>query len=132
MKILQVMAGAAHGGAETACIDMCVALVEAGQSVRAAIRPHGQRRRRLEDAGIKVHELPFGGALDSRTLRDLKNIIREYQPDIVQTWMSRAAQKTPRWTKGMNIPRYLVVSRLGGYYKLSHFRRTDYFTTITP
>jgi glycosyltransferase involved in cell wall biosynthesis len=46
--------------------------------------------------------------------------------------MSRAAQKTPRWTVSMGIPRYFVLSRLGGYYKVSHFPQTDFFSTITP
>jgi glycosyltransferase involved in cell wall biosynthesis len=32
----------------------------------------------------------------------------------------------------MGVPRYLTVARLGGYYKRSHFRRSDYFVTITP
>src|SRR5690606_1090055 len=50
----------------------------------------------------------------------------------VQTWMSRAAQKTPNWKTTKTDQRYLVVSRLGGYYKVGHFKNTDYFNTITP
>lgn len=132
MRILEVMAGAAHGGAETAFVDMCIAFHEAGHSVAVATRPNDLRVGQLRSAGIIVHELPFGGALDFKTKRALKKIITMFRPDMVQTWMSRAAQKTPRWTASMNIPRYLVVSRLGGYYKTTHFKNTDYFTTITP
>lgn len=129
MKILQVMAGAPHGGAETAFVDMCAALHEAGVVIEAATRPNEERVGRLKAAGVKTHTLPFGGAFDFRTTSQMKSIIADFQPDIVQTWMSRAAQKTPGWKKGK---RYLVVSRLGGYYKRSHFRSADYFTTITP
>ncbi|MBI1301673.1 MAG: glycosyltransferase [Alphaproteobacteria bacterium] len=132
MKILQVLAGAKHGGAETACIDMCVALSEAGQNVEVATRQNDIRVPRLRAAGIKVHILPFGGKIDIYTPFALRGIIKEFQPDIVQTWMSRAAQKVTRWTPAMGIPQYLVVSRLGGYYKIKNFKQTDYFTTITP
>ncbi len=132
MKILQVMAGAAHGGAETAFVDMCIALSEAGEQVEVATRPNPLRVGRLMKAGLKVHELRFGSAWDLYTPFKLKKIICNFQPHIVQTWMSRAAQKTPGWHKSDKIQRYLVVSRLGGYYKVKHFKNTDYFTTITP
>jgi glycosyltransferase involved in cell wall biosynthesis len=132
LRILQVMAGAAHGGAEMAFVDMCIAMHDAGQVVEVVTRPNDLRVPLLEKAGLIVHQLRFGGALDIITTARLKKIIRAFKPDIVQTWMSRAAQKTPAWTPGMAIPPYLVVSRLGGYYKVGHFRQTDYFVTVTP
>lgn len=132
MRILQVMAGAAHGGAETAFVDMCIALAEAGEQITVATRPNPLRVARLVNAGLAVHELPFGGAWDFFTTIALRKIIRRCEPHIVQTWMSRAAAKTPRWSPEDKAGRYLVVSRLGGYYKVRHFRTSDYFTTITP
>lgn len=132
MKILQVMAGARHGGAETAFVDMCIALHEAGETVEVVTRANDERVPRLESAGITVHTLPFGGKIDVFTAWHMNKIIKNFQPDIVQSWMSRASAHVLRWKKSMNIPRYLVVSRLGGYYKLKYFRATDYFTTITP
>lgn len=128
MKILQVMAGAEHGGAETAYVDMCVALKEAGEDIVAVTRAN-PRNARLERAGIPVHVLPFGGVFDCRTPAGIKKIIRNFRPDIVQSWMSRAAQKLPRHGRGDS---YITVARLGGYYKAKHFGRSDYFTTITP
>ena len=122
------MAGAAAGGAETACIDMCLAMRAAGLEVQLATRKNG-RNARLTAGGITVHELPFGGFFDFTTARHLAKIIAAFQPDIVQTWMSRAAQKLPR--RPRTAP-YKVVARLGGYYKLRHFERADYFITITP
>ncbi len=132
MKILQVMAGAAHGGAETAFVDMCIALAEAGEQVEVVTRRNPAREERLRAAAIPVHILPFGSMVDIFTPLRLKKIIGAFQPHIVQTWMSRAAQKTPRWQKSDGVPRYLVVSRLGGYYKPGHFASSEYFTTITP
>ncbi|MCB9990516.1 MAG: glycosyltransferase [Rhodospirillales bacterium] len=132
MKILQVMAGADHGGAETAFVDMCIALAEAGEQVEVATRANPLRVEQLERAGLKVHELKFGGVADLYTVYRLRKIIRDFKPHIVQTWMSRAAQKVPSWGDKDAQQPYLVVSRLGGYYKVKHFKNTDYFTPITP
>lgn len=132
MKILQVMAGAAQGGAETAFVDMCIALHESGEELEIVTRHNPARETRLRAAGLKVHVLPFGGFVDIFTTLRLRKIIRAFKPHIVQTWMSRAAQKTPAWSQAEGIPRYLIVSRLGGYYKASHFGQTDYYSTITP
>lgn len=132
MKILQVMAGAAQGGAETAFVDMCIALHEAGEDIQVVTRKNPTREERLKASGLTVHILPFGGLVDIFTTLRMKKIIREFRPHIIQTWMSRAAQRTPRWSPSEGISRYLVVSRLGGYYKASHFAQTDYYATITP
>jgi glycosyltransferase involved in cell wall biosynthesis len=132
MKILQVMAGGDHGGAETAFVDMCIAMHEAGMEIQVATRANEVRVPMLQKAGITVHELPFGGPIDVFTPWKMTRIIRDFKPLIVQTWMSRAAQKTPNWKTTKTDQRYLVVSRLGGYYKVGHFKNTDYFNTITP
>jgi glycosyltransferase involved in cell wall biosynthesis len=79
-----------------------------------------------------VHTLPFGSAIDIFTPRALKKIIEKTEPDIVQTWMSRAAKKTPHWNQIKTPKRYFTVARLGGYYKLKNFKTMDYFVSITP
>jgi len=132
MKILQVMAGGEHGGAETAFVDMCIAMRDAGMEIEVATRANEVRVPALQNAGIKVHTLPFGGPIDIFTNWKLGRIIKDFSPLIVQTWMSRAAQKTPNWAALKTPKRYLVVSRLGGYYKVKNFRSTDYFNAITP
>lgn len=132
MRILQVLAGAPHGGAETAFVDMCIAMHDAGQVVEVVTRANEGRVPRLREAGITVHTLPFGGVVDVYTPFALRKIVSKFCPDIVQSWMSRASQKVTRWSASMNIPPYLVVSRLGGYYKIKNFKNTDYFAVITP
>jgi glycosyltransferase involved in cell wall biosynthesis len=134
LRILEVMAGAADGGAETAFVDACIAMAANDDvSMEVVTRQNNHERiERLQAAGIKVHMLPFGGAPDFYTKWAMRRIIKKFQPDIVQTWMSRAAQKIPAWREKDTIPRYLVFSRLGGYYKLGHFQATDYFIAITP
>lgn len=132
MRILHVLAGADHGGAETAFVDMCIAMHEAGQTVEVVTKDNPVRVPRLRAAGIKVHLLPFGGGWDVVTPFLMRRIICAFKPDIVQTWMSRASAKTPRWNASMGIPRYLTLARLGGYYKMKYFTNTDYFVAITP
>lgn len=128
MRVLQVMAGAERGGAETAFVDMCLALHQAGVSQRIVTRPNDLRVPQLRAAGLEVDCLPFGGGVDLYTSWKLRKIVSLWRPDIVQTWMARAASKIH---KRRDDP-YLVVSRLGGYYALKYFASTDYFTTITP
>lgn len=126
------MAGNKHGGAETAFVDMCVAMRDAGVDIEVATRKNATRVPALKQAGLKVHTLPFGGPLDIYTRWKLGRIIKSFSPHIVQTWMARAAQKTPGWKSLKTPKRYLVLSRLGGYYKVKNFTSADYFTTITP
>lgn len=128
MRVLQVMAGAEKGGAETAFIDTCVALKQAGLEIEVAARDN-KRNAKLEEAGIKVHLLPFGGALDLYTKWKLGKIIAQFKPQIVQTWMSRGSKKTPA---SKDPKTYLKVSRLGGYYNLKYYKDTDYFIGNTP
>ena len=132
LRILEVLAGGAHGGAETAFVDTCIAFQEFGQEIVVATRPNDHRVPRLKEAGIAVHELPFGGPFDLQTSRALTKICKDFQPHIAQTWMSRAAHKMPAWKPAMGTPRYYNVARLGGYYKLKYFKASDYFSTITP
>ncbi len=128
MRIMQVMAGADRGGAETAFVDMCLALREAGVEQRIVTRANDLRVPQLREAGLQVDCLPFGGYPDIYTPYKIGKLIRSWQPEIVQTWMARASWKVPR----LRNARHLTVSRLGGYYNLKYFKSTDYFTTITP
>lgn len=130
MRIMQVMAGAAHGGAETAFDEMCLALAAQSVDLCAVVRGnHPDRIKKLQEAGVTVYTLPFGGALDFYTPWKLKRLIRDFCPQIVQTWMSRAAKKTPMSPSPKT---YLKCSRLGGYYDLKYYTTTDYFVTNTP
>ena len=126
------MAGAEHGGAETAFVDMCVALHETGEDIAVVTRANKIRVPRLEGVGIKVYTLPFRGKLDIYTGHRIQKIVQDFKPHIVQSWMSRGPAKVPRWKKSMGIPRYLHVARLGSPYKLKYFKSVEYFIGLTP
>ena len=128
-KILQVIAGARFGGAETAFADTCVALAEDGYEQHIVTRSHPERLERFSDHNIPYSTLPFGGKIDFYTPLRLRKIITRFQPDIVQSWMSRASAKLPAKDSE---DKYKVISRLGNYYKLKNFKETDAFLAITP
>ncbi len=124
MRILQVMAGASQGGAETYFVDLVLALQRAGVSQRVAIRTNPARAQVLKSGGIEPVELKFGG-IDFATRRRLAGLIREFQPDVVQTWMNRATRHCPSGD-------FVHVGWLGGYYDPKYFRRCDHVVAVTP
>lgn len=123
IRVLNLMAGASHGGAEAFFERLVAALGRAGLDQRVAIRRDASRARRLRSAGIEPLELAFGGPLDISTPLALAAEMREFAPDIALAFMSRAAAKLPpHW---MCSPRTVRVGRLGGYYGLKYYRRCD-------
>jgi len=125
MKVMQVMAGAEDGGAETFFVSLAGALARAGLEQRAVIRRNPRRAEQLRRAGLEPLELPFGGRFDFTTRAGLKRDIARFRPDIVLSWMSRASSLIPKGE-------FLHLARLGNYYKLKHFRNCDHLLCITP
>ena len=125
MKLMQVMAGAAHGGAEGFFERHAVAMHEAGVEQLAVIRHEADRARRLRDGGVAVHEARFGGMLDIFTKPEIAGLGRRFKPDVVLTWMNRATTKTPKGD-------YVLCARLGGYYDLKYYRHCDHLIGNTP
>jgi glycosyltransferase involved in cell wall biosynthesis len=117
-RLLQAIAGAKHGGAEIFFVRLVNALQRAGENQRALIRRDADRSRCLQEAGVAVTELAFGGPLDIATRFGFRRAIGSWHPDIVVTWMSRATQACPKGD-------FVHVARLGGYYNLKYYRRCD-------
>ena len=124
MKILQLMAGGKNGGAENFFVRMVKALSEEGIVQEAAIRTHRVRRDKLENSGMVVHELPYGGMFDPCTGIRLKKIARDFSPDIVMSWMNRASAAAPAGP-------WINVGRLGGYYNLKYYKKCVYLVCNT-
>ena len=118
-RVLQAIAGAAHGGAETFFTRLATALQLAGEPQRVLIRRNSRRAKDLRAAGVAVGELAFGGIFDLATRFAFGREIAAWRPDIVLTWMSRATRLCPRGD-------FVHVARLGGYYDLKYYRRCDH------
>jgi glycosyltransferase involved in cell wall biosynthesis len=71
-----------------------------------------------------VQQLPFGNRFDPMTRLGFRRAVRDFAPDIVFTWMSRATQMAP--TSPLGGRSFKRVARLGGYYDLKYYRACDY------
>src|SRR5688572_7815283 len=95
MKIVHIMAGAKQGGAETAFAELCAAQARAGFDIHAVCRP-SDRNNVLEAAGVPITYMPFGGFFDFKTKPAIQKLFDDLKPQIVVTWMNRAAKKLPK------------------------------------
>ncbi len=119
MRVAQVMAGAAAGGAELFFERLCVALAANGTDVLPVIRRDPARAARLRAGGLRPAELRFGGRLDLLTGPRIGATLRRFRPRVAVAWMNRAGRLTPRGD-------WVLAGRLGGYYDLSNYRRCDH------
>ena len=115
IRLMQAMAGAAHGGAEAFFERLVPALARAGVAQRVLIRANPRRAALLRQDGVEVVELPFGGALDLITRWKIAAEIRRFRPGIVLSWMNRASRFIPNGD-------FVRVGRLGGYYDLKYYK----------
>lgn len=91
MKVLHVIGGLGTGGAETQLTNLVTAArSDAPRCVVANLLPEIETPNvsRLRDAGVETHHLGLTGILTlSRTQKRLARLIRQYDPDVVQSWM---------------------------------------------
>lgn len=125
MRILHVMAGAAVGGAENAFAELVAAQHKAGFDVHAVCRP-SRRNEGMKKQGVRLTELPFGGIFDFKTKPALKRLISEIKPDVVVTWMNRAAKKLPKDGS------FKWIARFGGYYDFKNYKGVDHCIVNAP
>jgi glycosyltransferase involved in cell wall biosynthesis len=125
IKVAQVLAGAEQGGAENFFVRLTRGLNEqSALKVKAFIRRHQHRMEALQSKGVEVDGFRFGGKLDIYDRRVFQRKLNAFSPDIVMTWMGRASAATPKGD-------YVLVNRLGHYYKLKYYRQADYWVGIS-
>lgn len=125
MRLLQVLAGGLHGGAERFYEDLVIGLAKADVDQACAIRPFPLRAARLSAAGCRVTQLMFGGFFDVVTRARLAKLAKLESPDVILGWMNRACQILPEGP-------WVNVGRLGGYYGLKYYRRCHHLVCNTP
>lgn len=124
-RVAQIIAGAAQGGAENMYVRLVKGLQTSGEfEQRAFLRNHPHRVEALRSGGVTAEGFRFGGALDLIDRFQFRRALKAWHPDLVMTWMNRAAAATPRGD-------YLLVSRLGHYYNLKYYRHADYWVGIS-
>lgn len=125
LKVAQVLAGGAQGGAENFFVRLVQGLQASGVvDQHAFIRDHQHRVEALRSAQVPTTGFRFGGPLHILDRRAYVRALKAYAPDIVMTWMNRASKLTPRGD-------YQLISRLGHYYDLKYYRHADYWIGIS-
>ena len=123
LRLLQAIAGSAHGGAEAFFVRLALALERAGVEQHILVRSGRPWTAALSDGGIQPVALPFGGWTDFTTRRAFAREIKTFSPNVVLTWMNRASQLCPARVAGQS---FSHVARLGGYYDLKYYRSCDH------
>ena len=106
------------GGADRFFIRLVEALHRAGHPSLAVIRADSPVAQVFSPEIEQVH-LPMASKWDLYSRWRLTRLIRQRQPDVVQTYMGRATRLT-RLPAGSQA---LHVARLGGYYKIDGYYR---------
>jgi glycosyltransferase involved in cell wall biosynthesis len=106
------------GGADRFFIRLVEALNRAGHPSLAVIRADSPVAQVFSPEVEQVH-LPMASKWDFYSRWRLTRLIRERQPDVVQTYMGRAT----RLTRLPADSHALHVARLGGYYKIDGYYR---------
>jgi L-malate glycosyltransferase len=116
-RSLHVIGGKGLGGAERFFVRLVNALARRGEPVAAVTVAGGEIARAIDPAAPQYHA-PMLGVWDLYSRWKINQAIRDFQPDVVQTYMGRAT-RIVRLPAG-RIPVHLA--RLGGFYNLKGYR----------
>ena len=124
MKILQIMAGRRHGGAETYSADVILALHRAGLDQCVVMQQTAPRFAELAAAGVRMAPSPLAVPLPAWQRWRMRGLMAREKPDAVHCWMRRAASLVPATEKP-------VIGWFGGYYDPGKFGRCTQFVGVT-
>ncbi|MBR9885129.1 MAG: glycosyltransferase [Oceanospirillales bacterium] len=121
-----MMLSSQNGGAETFFEKLTLALADAGVRQCVVIEPDTRREALFADhPNIDVQTLRFRGLHEPLGRVRLHLLMRRWQPDLLLTWMSRAIKRAPTGYCPL-------VARLGGYYRVERYRKSDRLIGNTP
>ena len=87
MRVLQVIPALSGGGAERQLSYLAPELARMGHDVHIAYSKDGPNLQRLAMSDVKLHRLRAKGNHDPAIFFQLIRLIRNIQPDIIQTWI---------------------------------------------
>ncbi len=116
-RSLHVIGGKGSGGAERFAVRLINALARRGEPV-AAVTVAGGEIAGMIDPAVRQYHAPMLGSWDRWSRWKIHRAIRDFHPDVVQTYMGRAT-RIARLPRG-RLPVHLA--RLGGFYNLKGYR----------
>jgi glycosyltransferase involved in cell wall biosynthesis len=127
MRVLHVMAGKGHGGAELYSTDVMLSLHQAGLDQCVVLRPEAPAAAGLAKAGVRLAPDVLKYPVRPWQRAQLRQLIAAEKPDIIHCWMRRAASLVPG-----NANRHTaVVGWFGDYEELRHFAHCTQFAGCT-
>ena len=125
MKILQIMAGAPVGGAETFFVDAIRGVHELGYQQHVITRNNNPYKvEQIRERNIPLDFASFNQLIPWTTKAKVKRAIKEFKPDIVHHYMGRAGNYSVAG-EHVNIGWY------GGYYKPERFKHCKHHVGVT-
>jgi len=128
VRILNIMAGAQDGGAESFFERFCIAIEKKKNfKQKVLIKNNTKRFNFLKKSINNLEQLFFFNFFNPFFHTKIKSIFLGFKPDIVVSWMNRASAVLPR-TKYFSEQK---IGRLGGYYNLKYYLQCDYLIANT-
>ena len=128
LKVLNVISGSSGGGAENFFERISISLnKENNIDVRVVIRKNKKRSNFFKINKLEVYELNFYNKFDFFSKSKFEKICKEFKPNFIVTWMSRASSVIPE----KKINNEIRIGRLGGFYKLKNYMNCDYLIANT-
>lgn len=128
MKILQIMAGASVGGAETFFVDAIRGLHDLGHKQYVITRDNNPYKiEQIKQRNIPYDIASFNTWMPWSTKAKIKHAIQNFKPDIVHHYMGRAGQFSMPENQGNHIN----IGWYGGYYKPSRFKYCSHHVGVT-
>ncbi len=124
MRIMHIMTSRANGGAETYACDVMTSLHGAGVDQCVVMHEDAPRAAQLKAAGIRLATTPLRFPFAPAQRLMLRSLIAKEKPDIIQTWMRRAASLASKGTQP-------VIGWFGGYYDPRHFGSCERLVGVT-
>lgn len=126
VRTLHIIGSRGLGGAERFFARLTTALADTGNPVLAVTRPGVQLQDELGEK-VEHRTIPMRTFWDLISAWQIRRVIADWRPDIVQTYMGRATRLTHlRERSGP-----LQLARLGGYYPVRQYRHADAWITNT-
>ena len=127
INLLHVLGSNKRGGAELFAYRLLTALNSQPLNQAMAARQGGPYVDSLPN-NTPCFPVPFKGFFDLRSKRVLKKIIKQFNPNIVLSYMNRASSVVSQLHTSKN---YVHIARLGGYYDLKYYQHCDHFIVNT-
>ncbi len=125
-RLMQLMLSSQNGGAETFFEKLTLALADAGVPQCVVIEPDPRREALFaRHPNIEVRLLRFRGLREPLGRLRLHLLMYCWRPDAMLTWMSRAIKRAPAGFCPL-------IARLGGYYRIERYRKSDLLIGNTP